>query len=242
MYSKITEYIKEHNIRIVLVDVDGTLKDLAGEHMMTVQEMVRMRASKKTIEIYNIIIYINAFLMWFVKTGLLPTNENMQIVLCFINSFMFGESFQSFKEEYIKEYSYIKKIFKGSYDLLDDIQNAGAKYILVSKNKQSINFFEEKPIFERGEIIICCSDKSKLSSFVQAIYSVTRNREYTLLSEQILIIGDNFWDDVIPAKDLGARVIWCNKYNSRLKAICNYFLCKKFYKKAANNTGENTIW
>lgn len=233
MFTEIRKYILQNEVKLVLIDSDGTIKDLKLEHMTVIRKMCARRGGS----LCNSIIRLNEFFISFIKSGILPTNKNMQIILCFLNSLLFGETFRSFKEEYFREYYNTKKVFKDVDILLEEIKDTGARCIIVSKNLQSKNFLSD-PILESQNIII---NKSKLTGFKQAIEKASISEQHDILPNQILIIGDNFWDDVIPAIRLGATVLWCNKYNSRLKGELNQYLMS-FYGKALNNAEGKSIW
>ena len=52
------------------------------------------------------------------------------------------------------------------------------------------------------------SNKNIYKSFIE---------EQNIDKNYAVIIGDNFWDDILPGILLGVNVIWCNKYNSKIK-------------------------
>lgn len=239
MFSNLQKFLKEKGIRLVLIDVDGTLGNLVQEHMLVIKEMVRVRVNLETKKIYDFRIWLNKIFMIFVRIGIFPTNKNMQIILCFINSILFIEPFESFKEEYLRESMITKKAFVSSGQFLNELERLNVKYLLVSKNPRSNRFFYDsisKPI------TISKNSGNKLDIFKEVIKRVSFNEGYDILPEQVLVIGDNFWDDIVPAMKLNLNVLWCNKYQSKIKEKCNYYLRKLFYKKALDNTEKNSIW
>ena len=240
MFNNIQEYIRKKGIRLVILDVDGTMKDLVLEHMCAIKEIARIRQTSENSKDIRVIIAINNFFMCFVKCGLFPTNSVMQNILCFVNCILFCEPFKNFRCEYLTEYYKRRKIFDNTSELLDEIVKSGAKYVIISKNSQSINFFSGNWTFTQNNIYI--SDGDKLGLFKNLIESTAVSESKDILPEEVLIIGDNFWDDVIPAMRLKANVLWCNKYFSSSKRRCIHYLSKIFYKKALGNKEANSIW
>ncbi len=148
---------------------------------------------------------------------------------------MFGEKFVDFKDEYFSFYDSIRILFNDSHQVLSEIERLGAKYILVSKNEQNINFFGCKNVFEPSLILICNTSGNKLDVLKRAIKFANTSEVKKISIDQIVVMGDNFWDDIVPAMQLGTRVLWVNKYRSKSKRICNYIL-RILYKKAMNTS------
>lgn len=237
MESNIRKLIKEKGVMLFLIDIDGTLKDLTKEHMQVINDFLVVNNNKKK----RLILKINGFFMGFVKSGLFPTNKHTQAALCYINAILFNEKYLDFKKEYLQNYSELRIIFDRCYEMLDEIEKNGAKYILVSKNEQSINFIKNNERLEKSILKISLSKGNKKDTFKNAIEFHKNEYQNTIRDEQIVVIGDNFWDDIVPAMFLGIRFLWCNKYKSKVKKTCNLLLLKSI-KLSLTNIEELSIW
>ena len=198
----------------VMMDIDGTIKDLVQENnialinAMKAMDRVDLRLRGK------LVLQINKLNM-FVKTGLLPTNKFMQGVLLLIYSILLLKRYTDFENIYFKEYNKEDIWFDGVDNKLEDLYNNGTSIYLVTKNTQNENIVKDSAMWPSrrfiSKLIIGKRRKIKYYLYKQLV------DELGISKHTIVIIGDNFWDDILSALILGVNVIWCNMYNSKLK-------------------------
>lgn len=204
------------NLYLAAVDIDGTLKDLAQENTSALIKTMKSMGNVNLKLRGKFVLWINKINMYFVKTGLLPTNSFMQKTLLFLYSILLFKNYETFKKRYFKAYNKENMFFESAETIIDKLEDKGLKVYLVTKNRQNKRILQvtDKTIANRIERLII--GRKRTSKYV--VYkSFISSRGIS--KNEVLIIGDNFWDDVLPAILLRATVIWCNMYNSKFKAI-----------------------
>lgn len=204
------------NLYLAAVDIDGTLKDLAKENTSA---LIRTMKSMGKVNLKlrgKFVLWINKINMYFVKTGLLPTNSFMQKTLLFLYSVLLFKKYETFKNRYFKAYNKENIFFESAETIIGKLEDKGLKVYLVTKNRQNRRILRltDKTIASKIERIIV-GKKNKSKYVVYKSFISSRG----ISKKEVLIIGDNFWDDVLPAILLGVTVVWCNMYNSKLKAL-----------------------
>lgn len=206
--------IYNKNISVVLMDIDGTVKDLVKENTdALIRTMKRLDNVHKTIR-GRLVLGINKVNMYLVKTGLLPTNRTMQNILLHIYSFMTFKSFKKFKSVYFKEYNREHIFFDNSKDTLRYIYDNDMRMYFVTKNEQNESILgceELKEFRYKMKLIVGKSGITKYSVYKDFM------RKRGFRKYEVLMVGDNLFDDVIPAILLGINVVWCDMYGCRLK-------------------------
>lgn len=206
--------IYNKNISVVLMDIDGTVKDLVKENTdALIRTMKRLDNVHKTIR-GRLALGINKVNMYLVKTGLLPTNRTMQNILLHIYSFMTFKSFKKFKSVYFKEYNREHIFFDNSKDTLRYIYDNDMRMYFVTKNEQNESILgceELKEFRYKMKLIVGKSGITKYSVYKDFM------RKRGFRKYEVLMVGDNLFDDVIPAILLGINVVWCDMYGCRLK-------------------------
>ena len=208
--------IYNKNISVVLMDIDGTVKDLVKENTdALIRTMKKLNNVDETIR-GKLVFGVNKVNMYLVKTGLLPTNYTMQNILLHIYSFMTFKSFKRFKSVYFKEYNREHIFFGNSKDILKDIYDNDKRMYFVTKNEQN-------------ESVLGCKELEKFRYKMKLIVGKRGITKYSVYKEfmrkrgfrkyEVLMVGDNLFDDVIPAILLGINVVWCDMYDCRLKRI-----------------------
>lgn len=208
--------IYNKNISVVLMDIDGTVKDLVKENTdALIRTMKKLNNVDETIR-GKLVFGVNKINMYLVKTGLLPTNYTMQNILLHIYSFMTFKSFKRFKSVYFKEYNREHIFFSNSKDILKDIYDNDMRMYFVTKNEQN-------------ESILGCKELEKFRYKMKLIVGKRGITKYSVYKEfmrkrgfrkyEVLMVGDNLFDDVIPAILLGINVVWRDMYDCRLKRI-----------------------
>lgn len=207
MNKKILDFVKSNDIKVIIFDIDGTIKDLCTEHT---------NAVKKTLEKFNvkkinkkIMLALNKFAMYIVKTGIIPTNHLKQNFLLKVYAIFCGIKILDFYEVYFENYTSEVCLFDGVYEMLEDLSKEQEVYF-ATINKQNYNletckFFNERISYTE-------------SSFKAAAYSRII-KSLNLDKSQVLIVGDNIVDDLFSAKQLDVKCILVNRYKSRFKSL-----------------------
>lgn len=214
------------NLCIAAIDIDGTIKDLVTENtnalVITLKRMNNMHHSKRG----KFVLWINKINMWFIKIGMLPTNSIMQNILLFIYSVLLLQKYNVLKNIYFKEYNKENIFFECSDNMIQNIIASDFKVYLITKNNQNKRMLKLKDnnIIRNTQNIIVGNKKLSKYSMYKAFISTKR-----ISPNRVLIVGDNFWDDVLPSLLLGLKVVWCNMYNSKLKKLAINIL-KLFFR------------
>lgn len=208
-----------NNKNIIMLDIDGTIKDLVEENtdalIYTMKALNRVDIKLRG----KLVLRLNKIITYFIKTGLLPTNSFMQYILLLIYSVLLLKSYSQFKTVYFKRYNEINIFFNGVNKKIEELYGKDKKIYLVTKNVQNRNILKCSDLNVISKLIISENKKSKYYMYNQIM------TEFKLSKDSIVIVGDNLWDDVIPALVLGVNVIWCNMYSCKLKQIAIKILC-----------------
>lgn len=212
MNTNVLHKIEETNAGTIIFDIDGTLKDLCKEHD---------NALRLTLKFFNIgrkrkklICTLNKLAMCMVKVGLFPTNNVMQHILVFVYSLISLRSVKSFSDKYYTNYSKQICLFSGEQKLLEAL-NSDKQIYFSTINKQNYNL-EECGIPQ--EKIVYTTGIFKWKTYEKLL------KEKKLSKQDVLIVGDNFFDDFLSAKILKVKCLLVNNYNSKLKEkICRLF-------------------
>ena len=202
MQFNILKFIRENDIELVIFDIDGTIKDLYREHQTALIEAL------KALNILNtkrakFALKLNNFGMGFFRIGCLPTNVLMQKLLIWIMSVVTFSDYKELRNLYYLNYPDKPILFEDMkqeiFSLSPDI-----KTVLASTNKYTLNIKQE--ICK----VFCVEEPRK------KIYKDIIEGENVPFNK-VLIVGDNFFDDYLPAKTLKCNVHIVNMYNSRIK-------------------------
>lgn len=199
-----------NKIKVVILDIDGTLKDLCLEHNEALVQTLNMSGVKKWRK--NIILCLNEIAMNIVKTGIFPTNGIMQRCLLFVYSIIAGVRLKKFSNNYYINYAKQVKVFNNVNDILNSL-SSDKKVFFVTVNKQNYNL-EECGISSNN--IIYATNTFKVNAYKKLI------KKLGIPKEQVIIIGDNLFDDLLSAKLLRSNCLLVNNYNSKFKN----FICK----------------
>jgi len=208
MKQKVLENIAALNANIIVFDIDGTLKDLVREHKEALKKAVNGFVKGKKLR-KKFVFGLDEIAMWFVKSGVLPTNGRMQRILITIYSIILCENIANFKESYKFFYEKENILFNESKELLDELLLTKEVYF-VTVNKQNYNL--EKQGISQDRIIYTLVEKKKKA--YQRLFG-----EKGLDESKVVIIGDNLFDDISSAKKLGVKSLLVNNYNSNFKCF-----------------------
>jgi len=218
MKCDILTCIENYGAEIVIFDIDGTLKDIVGEHSEALLETLNTIERKNFRK--NIVLLLDRIAMWFIKNGILPTTEKMQHKLTTLYSLVLNEYNDKFKEKYKFFYKRTVIPFISSNALLEELLKT-KKIYFVTINKQKYNL--ETKLLSKGKVIYA-GDKSKVYAY-QRLF-----KEENIDKEKAIIIGDNILDDINAAKILGVRCLLVDNYNSKIKRfiskVLNVGICK----------------
>lgn len=204
MKLNLMKQIRENDIRLVVFDIDGTIKDLYTEHEIALKEAFKKLNIEKTNKV-KFALWLNRVGMMFFKLGCLPTNCLMQNMLMRIMSGVTMSNYTKLKEYYYQSYPDNSILFE---EIKKQIQSMpyDVDIILSSTNNYTLSTKVELcKVFHVKEL-----KGKKYKTIVQSS---------NIPSANILVIGDNFFDDYLPAKRLGCKVCVVNMYNSKLKDI-----------------------
>ena len=76
----IMEFVKRSNAKVIIFDIDGTLKDLCLEHTNAVKSTLCRFGVNKFKQ--RLVLALNKLGMYLVKLGFIPTNQSKQNFLC----------------------------------------------------------------------------------------------------------------------------------------------------------------
>lgn len=210
MKKNIIGVINKYNPKVIIFDIDGTLKDLCKEHS---------NALRITLEQFNVtnfkmkfVLVINMIAMFIVKTGLIPTNHSKQNLLVKFFAVISGISIVDFYDKYFENYGKQCCLFAGVDNLLAYLNNSKTVYFATT-NSQNYNL-EEYGIPQKR--IMYTEGSFKLATYNRIL------RRTNVKHEEVLVIGDNLFDDWFSAKRLGVKCLLVNQYNNKLKKI----ICK----------------
>ena len=212
MKQRVLQKIASLDATVIVFDIDGTLKDLEMEHkeaLKRVVELIEKKAFRK-----KIVFGLDKIAMWFVKSGVLPTNGKMQRILTIIYAGILNENKKVFHASYMLFYDNENILFNESKELLEELLIDKDVYF-VTINKQNYNLDEHGIIQER----IIYTEVEKKKEAYQRLFD-----EKELDKSKVIIIGDNLWDDVISAKRLGVECLLVDNYNNKFKRFIRKFL------------------
>ena len=206
MRQRVLEKVAALNAKIIVFDIDGTLKDLVAEHKealrMVLDKFIKGKKVRKSL-----VLLLDKIAMWFVKSGILPTNERMKRILTGFYAIILGKNINDFRELYNLFYEKENILFDESKELLEELFKTKEVYF-VTINKQNYNLEEQGIIQDR--IIYTMSEKKQKA--YERLFE-----EKKLDKSKVLIIGDNLFDDIKSAKKNGVACLLLDNYDSRVK-------------------------
>lgn len=205
MNEVVVQKIIDGNADIIIFDIDGTLKDLVREHKTALKAGMKNIKNKKIRK--NIVLLLDEVAMWFVKSGILPTNERMKKVLTKLYVFILNEDSEKFKNIYKAHYENTNILFKNIEKLLNKLLGEKDVYF-VTINKQNYNLDSHGII--QDKIIYTTSQKK-----IKAYRKLLDDKKFD--KRKLLIVGDNLIDDIRAAKKLGIDSLLVDNYDSAVK-------------------------
>lgn len=218
MNQKVLYGINKSQAKLVIFDIDGTLKDLCQEHT---------NALRLTLKQYNVskisswfVLLINKVAMAMVKTGMFATNKRKQNLLLKVFGVMSCVKLDKFLDKYYENYAKQVELFDGTYELLNKI---GLKKVVYFStiNKQNYNL-ESYGISQ--DRIVYTNRYFKVSAYKQILKAVNVQKQ------DVIVVGDNIFDDILSAKLLGVKCFLVNHYNSKLKKVFCRLINGKYLK------------
>ena len=210
MNKNVMQFVKNSNAKVIILDIDGTLKDLCKEHTNAVKSVLEHFGVSKFRK--KVILALNKFAMYIVKTGFIPTNYSNQNFLVKIYAMLCGIKVVDFYDNYFENYTREICLFDGVSELLS-LLNSEREVYFATINKQNYNL-EECGIPQ--ERIMYTDGTFKAATYNRLIKSVGYDKS------EVVIVGDNVFDDLFSAKRLGVKSFLVNRYKSRLKSV----ICK----------------
>ena len=207
MNKSVDKLIERYNPKVIVFDIDGTLKDLCKEHTNAV------KLTLKQFEVGGVkstaILALNRMAMFLVKIGLLSTNPSKQNFLVKTYACLAGVKLIEFYDQYFENYIREICLFDGVYELLTSLNKERQVYF-ATINKQNYNLEE------------CGIPQERITYTEGAFKIATYNKllkGFNVQPHEVIIVGDNFFDDFISAKHLGVKCLLVNRYNSKLKSV-----------------------
>lgn len=197
-------------IKLIIFDIDGTIKDLYAEHNLALGLALKALAKNKFC--VSVALAFNKLGMSIFKIGCLPTSLFMQNLLLLIMAVITHTNYYTLKQKYYEYYPAEPLFFDYVKEEISFYQKSST-VVLASTNHYTMNM--KKYI---GQTL--CVDEPKKKIFKEII------KDYNVKPCEVLIIGDNFFDDYLPARLLGANVHLVNRYNVNAKR----FLIKELFK------------
>ena len=214
MVEKLKEAIMATDASYVVLDIDGTIKDLVKEHQTALRVVVNGFNRGKKLR-RKFVFFLDRIAMWFVKSGILSTNRDRQEFLLGLYAIILGKSISEFRELYDSFYNDKSITFKGVREFVEEVGKT-KKVCFVTINSQNYNIIEKLGI--KKEDIYCVKSKKKIYAYKTVMMM------NDLDPEEMLVIGDNIFDDIRPAKKLGCSYLLVDNYKSKFKR----FLAKLF--------------
>ena len=213
MLEKLKETIMATEAAYVILDIDGTIKDLVKEHQTALRITVNGFNRGKKLR-RSLVFFIDKIAMSFVKSGILSTNRDRQEFLLGLYALILGKSISEFRKLYDSFYEDKVIVFKGVKNLIKEV-GQDKKVCFVTINPQNYNI---EKLGVKKEEIYCVESKKKIYAY-QTVMMMN-----DLDPEEIIVIGDNIFDDIRPAKKLGFKYLLVDNYNNKFKR----FIAKVF--------------
>ena len=136
MYKNIIKFVNKHNAKVIILDIDGTLKDLCAEHTNAVEYTLKQFGVSRFKQ--KIVLAINKLAMYIVKTGFIPTNHSKQNFLVKVYAILCSVKIVDFYDAYFKNYTCEICLFDGACELLENLISEKEVYF-ATINKQNYN-------------------------------------------------------------------------------------------------------
>ena len=210
MNKTIMKFAQRNNAKVIIFDIDGTLKDLCAEHTNAVKYTLNRFGVNKLKQ--DLVLALNRLAMYLVKLGVLSTNPSKQNFLVKIYAMLCRVKIVDFYETYFENYTHEFCLFDGAYELLENL-NSEREVYFATINKQNYNLGS-------------CGISQERISYTEGAFKVaTYNRIIKSIGidkSEVVIVGDNLLDDLFSANQLGVKCLVVNRYKSRLKGL----ICK----------------
>lgn len=218
MNAKIIRMIQNSKAKVIILDIDGTLKDLCKEHtialLLTLEEFQVSNFRK------NMIALINNIAMYMVKTGMVSTNHRKQGILIKMFAILSKTKLKSFRELYFKKYSEQIILFDGVDQLLC-LLNSEKEIYFSTINHQNYNLGECGISQKR---IVYTEGKSKVETYRKILENTGLDKD------KVLVVGDNIFDDILSAKRFGVKCLLINSYDNKVKNVLCRIINNKYLK------------
>lgn len=218
MNESVMRFVERNNAKVIIFDIDGTLKDLCVEHTNAVKNTLQCFGVNKFKR--KIVLTLNRLAMYLVKLGIITTNPSKQNFLVKIYALLCGIKIVDFYEEYFENYTKEFCLFEGVCDLLDALSGEKEVYF-ATINKQNYN-------------LEACGIMQERIDYTDGAFKVaTYNRIVKKLGvdkSEVVIVGDNLVDDLFSAKQLGIKCLLINRYCNRLKSVICRLVNSKYLK------------
>jgi len=212
------KFIEKCDAKIIIFDIDGTLKDLCAEHT----NAVRHTLERFNVNEFNskIVLALNRLAMYAVKTGFIPTNHSKQNFLVEVYAKICGIKVVDFYDVYFEEYTQEICLFLGVTELLEKL-NGEKEVYFATINKQNYN-------------LEACGITQERITYTDGAFKVaTYNRILKSIGvpkSEVVIVGDNLYDDFFSAKQLGIRCFLVNRYKCKFKSVICKFVNSRYLK------------
>lgn len=207
MYKRVLQLQEDLKASVIVLDIDGTLKDLCKEHENALKATLEVQ--KVSYASKAIVLFVNKIAMSMVKLGAFSTNNTKQEILTFVFAILSFRNYKKFRKAYYANYENELCLFDDVKKLLNALEGKAEVYF-ATVNKQNYNL-EECGI--KADRIICEYNQKKLMTYLK-LYA-----KFDIRKEKILIVGDNFFDDILSAKRLKVESLMVNRYGSKLKEV-----------------------
>lgn len=204
MYNIKQKLLSNKSISYIFVDVDGVIKDLYSEHSQALNDTICMFSQNKKRR-KRFILRLNMLTRPLIACGIIPTSSMMQKFLLLTYSIILFENPKKFFNAYKDFYKNKTCMFKEVVDCINSLNSY--TIIFVSMNSQSMNL--SKYGLCDFEIYISKYNKTGL---IKSIID-----EKGIKKEEVLIIGDNYLHDYIPARLLKVDYVIVDCYDNKFK-------------------------
>lgn len=216
--QKILRGIESYNPKVIVFDIDGTLKDLCKEHSEAL--LITMKQCGVGDFRKSLVKTLNKMAMFMVKTGLFSTNHCKQNILIRIFALLSGVNGKVFASLYFENYAKELYLFDGASELLSSLNSEKIVYF-ATINKQNYNLGacgipQERIVYTEGAF-----KKETYSKLLQSL---------GVEKHEVLVVGDNVFDDLLSAKRLKVECLLINHYNSRIKNVICKLVNGKYLK------------